>query len=131
MNTFLLFKTKQSILDHPEDFNMDSWRFCIASRAMKIAGSALNSFGILEEPCHKTESGEKVYPYQMLKLSIRDAARLFYVSLWPSPFKEEWISESPNCDEPLSTAEAMERRKALADIAARRIDHFIATEGRE
>lgn len=132
MNVELLETIKARILAEPDAFRMDQWTcgtaHCIAGWALKLSGVDLtNPGGFPWEQL--TVGGEEpsAAAAKVLDLSTEEdaewdtqpseAGRLFHVSSWPSAFEDRY------CD--------AEERAARAQIAAERIDHFIATGGAE
>jgi len=82
---------------------------CIAGWVCILEGfQAMEKLGSLSIPIKAT---------QLLQISVREADHLFYVTGWPSPFREQYI-EGP-------TKTAKQRAKIVAD----RIDFFIKTNG--
>jgi hypothetical protein len=118
MNVELLQQVKQAILAEPDKFRMDRWS---CGTAHCIAGWAclLRDIPIVEgDFTTETVSGE--YPglvaSKLLDLRGRAADKLFYTFGWPSRFRAPYLGAT---------------RRERAEIAAERIDHFIATDGRE
>lgn len=106
MNTELLLKVKAKILAEPEHFDMGRFfgtECCIAGHALILAGLA----------CCNVEQESK----RVLELRNTQVDRLFYIEDWPVKFRLGYVG-----------ADTDPRR---SQIAADRIDHFIATEGRE
>lgn len=134
MNIEMLKKIKEQILSEPENFIMEVFHcdtaFCIAGWACVIDrkekldidfGCFFYGFWdscgakileISEEP----ETG-----YARYKESQVD--RLFYLGGWPKQFHDQYMELQDSDDE--------YKHQKLAAIACARIDHFIATEGRE
>lgn len=127
MNVELLQKIKQAILEEPRRIDMTSWALhplsvenppacntvaCIAGWAVALTnnlrGKALSGF----------EDGIEYTAEKYLDLPYPFSRRLFYMSRWPRTFQERLIYLSPRTPE-------------YARVVADRIDHFIATEGRE
>lgn len=135
MNVKLLQKVKQAILDHPKQFEMDRWfqdslRFGLKGYNVKPAGGCGTaaciggwaqhlSFGKSTLAETKLKTFYEIAPdaYKLLKLSSDTGQRLFVQGEWPTPFRTDYIKAKT----PLQRAKA----------AAARIDHFIATKGRE
>lgn len=122
MNKELLLKVKNRILANPESFDMDDWgvygeykgdgslelkTHCGTTQC--IAGHAIVASGIkeLDKPFWPDELGAEV-----LDISMLDARRLFYSFEWGT------LSDDYN------GATTPEEK---AQIAARRIDEFIAS----
>ena len=138
MNKTLLLKVKAAILAKPERFDMDNWcgtSHCIAGHAAVIAGwlkpnaayeflrrSWTPSANAKADDCDPdvvaSDGSHSAEPFaRLLRLDEDQAERLFYSEEWPTPFAEAY----KNATGP----------GARAGIAADRIDHFIATDGRE
>lgn len=68
----------------------------------------------------------------ILGLNAEQARRLFYVGLWPDEFKapEHDYRSDMFADWPVA-GNLQPQTAAYAELVARCIDHFIATEGRE
>lgn len=119
MNTELLLQVKEKILQEPENFGMRCWdgenslgekcgtAHCIGGWGMFLLGC----------PCNwSIEQLRKAF-------NVPDGTgidRLFVVDRWPQQFREAYDAARENKD-----------LRVCAKIAAKRIDHFIATEGRE
>jgi hypothetical protein len=135
MNTELLLKVKAHILEEPRRIWMSVWK--------KDADQKLSSEyekGWLVPPTILTENerppcntvgciagwattlagkdfGSEYQAAKLLELDIDQKTKLFYVPNWPSDFQYAYRHAQ----------DAKER----ADAVARRIDHFIATDGME
>lgn len=135
MNTKLLKKVKQAILGRPRQFEMEYYfggslyigrKKALPSHcgtAACIAGWAAHlSFGqkTLEQsrfvaqmdPRHMSHIGR-----DLLEINNEQGDRLFHLAHWPDNFKEQYRRAKS----------ALSR----ARLSARRIDHFIATNGAE
>lgn len=132
MNVPLLLAVKEAILAEPLRINMDGWVFdsndqiregqvppcgtvaCIAGWAFSII-NRLDKDALYEQFNSDTAA-------EMLDVSneypAREAQRLFHVSGWPERFVRAIVGHKPGTPE-------------YAQVVADRIDHFIATEGRE
>ncbi len=125
MNTKLLNKVANAILDEPRMFDMGAWvnqnanspcgtTACIAGFAVAIDRKykRLRSLQILD-------SRDLIEDVAMKTLDIGSVARhrLFHRPNWPGIFKDASF--------------AAKSREEAADIAFWRIQHFIATEGQE
>lgn len=118
MNITLLNQIKEKILQYPDTFNMAWWKLygegcnttmCIAGHALCLINAPLNHWGF--PACYATEA---------LELTEEQANRLFYSSAWPMPYLKAY------------NRYALERDPRMAaKVAAKRIDHFIATNGQE
>lgn len=139
MNVKLLKKIKQTILRRPKQFYMNMWfetdereyshcgtAACIAGWAYTIGGdhkksktfspkvamltltdrSHIGNFGFGASKLREEAT-------RLLEINDEQALRLFFTHMWPDQFR---------CADHLMTN---------AENAAKRIDHFIATEGRE
>jgi hypothetical protein len=119
MNTFLLLKAKSAILAAPEHFSMREWdcgsTACIAGWVARIAGIERRISHLFPTDLVRAQ----------LKLNWLEFDRLSLVSAWPSDLGERFsVAEIRN-------AEFHDNDPELAEIAAERIDRFIATDGRE
>lgn len=129
MNTKLLLEVKAKILEEPKQFEMSAY-FSNASNsgieipncgtAACIGGWAI-SFSKKLNP--NLASAGVVHGWgseaqKILDLTAPERHQLFYAGNWPEPFRSKF-------------GEAVAGSKEAAQIAADRIDHFIATEGRE
>lgn len=108
MNIPLLIQIQAQIIQHPEHFDMATWDCgsvaCICGWAIRLT---------------RGESMQWCGPYfhegrRALGLTCEEGNRLFHRKNWPRQFCVMSGTE-----------------KAHAKAAAARIDHFIATEGRE
>jgi hypothetical protein len=142
MNTELLLKVKKQILKEPRQFGMTTWfeyslaipncntSACIAGWAITLglkksnplegARAIKNNFPTNKGFDSLMEfAAKKVYELSIPLLDITEeqAHRLFSEEEWPNEFYGDYA----NADTPQERAE----------IAARRIDHFIATNGEE
>jgi len=124
MNVELLQRVKEYILAEPAKFDMASFECnhpCGTTRC--IGGTAY----ILAHPKMKTIfhiplTTSNLYPGQHeLELTEDEANRLFMITDWPEEFRSYRYEDGEYWDESYATPEQ----------AAARIDHFIATEGRE
>jgi len=138
MNTKLLLRVKRAILRHPKQFDMSRWFFYVGADVPRcgttacIAGWALTLDGkttplkMAKRLYKKLTGGELreggamggIYNNDIesraakaLGLTEHQARWLFHVHNWPREF-QNGVNPSP-------------------ELAAQRIDHFIATEGRE
>lgn len=118
MNVALLEKITEAILVNPTDFSMDQWHcettHCIGGWAQRCSG--------VEETTDVQQMAELLgieYKRNSHQLVDEDcqAGRLFLASLWPKVFRDVYYATKDN--------------SARAQVAAARISHFIATEGRE
>lgn len=126
MNKELLLKIKEQILKEPTRFYMGDWNYncgtahCIGGWASVLSGrtplSAIESF--------RGGTSEQQIAAELLRLDYTTASALFHVSSWPPTFKNAYYVIEDKDDR-------TNRNQALAEVAAQRIDHFIATEGRE
>lgn len=132
MNIQKLLKLKGRILQEPNHFDMKYWTNdcgtggCIAGMSCHMEGYKLSIFSSMVTP---PMGGSKVFTHEearkILGLTPEQSRRLFYVKYlhpqttyhWPSKFAWDYKrAKTP-------------RGRALA--TARRIDHFIQTDGRE
>lgn len=113
MNIPLLRQIQAQIIQHPETLYMPSYdcgtTACIAGWACKISGVDVS------EASHKSMfEGQR-----LIGLSSEERGRLFCENWWPEQFRLQFGPEHPaGC-------------KARAKAAVARIDHFIATDGKE
>ena len=125
MNTELLLNIRGRILSEPEHFQMENWsQITPCGAACCIAGWAfvLSSYSkdtpvsvVAEQLAY---SGlNQIVASDELDLDYQQSQRLFHVEQWPKDFVLMWIGSSSDA------------QRAL--IGSRRIDHFIATDGRE
>ena len=115
MNIELLLKVKEQILKDPERYNQDIYGHGSCSSAHCIAGWAivLGKKKWPDQIAHVWNLAHKV-----LSLRGRQDSKLFSVGGdWPKKFASAYLkAKTP---------------KGRARVAARRIDHFIKTGGRE
>lgn len=129
MNIKLLKKiiTRLRRMRHPQHFNMDFYgeknacgtTACIAGHALLLEGyrcTGWDTFVIdsLADPVNPATEAE-----ERLDLTTNEADRLFYVGNWPKEFKAA------------RNGRAAKHVYNDPKIAAARIEHFIATDGRE
>lgn len=126
MNTELLLKVKAAILAEPKTFQMWQWvetdsdspcgtSACIAGHAVAIDRGMKRLNGLLSMDESIESKG-----CQALELTPKQANTLFFRVHWPTNFSEDYEDEMDN-------GSAI----GMAQSAAARIDHFIATDGRE
>lgn len=122
MNTKLLLKVKAAILAEPRSFIMADWSTqdpespCGTSACIGGWATAL-SRNPAKPNLHDSHMSQGP---DLMELSPDGENKLCYKGMWPQPFKDSY-----------EKAEYAEDRNAMAKAAADRIDHFIATEGRE
>ncbi len=112
MNIFLLRRARQGIVDNPEGYDQYSWvcddACCIVGLAAKIAGEPIRGeLDILRAQ-------------QLLKLNDDQFSRLAHWGNWPEPLRSEYAEYR-----------MAEDYKSAADVAVRRIDKFVETDGAE
>jgi hypothetical protein len=141
VNIELLKKIKAHVLASPKSFRMDHWNcgtaMCIAGWACALTGQrwALSDDDIRvlvsdENPGTVAADALDIGPFQPHMARDRHAAatRLFFVNAWPEQFQGRYDRERYDEDgEPREDVDYA----GLAQIAAERIDHFIATNGQE
>lgn len=150
MNVELLKNVEAHILGSPDSLDMFQWWTpncttvgCIAGWSCQLAGAPMTALETHNNP--RLEFPQSVLgavrAAQLLELSDEQAARLFLPECdeegwdsdgepicecqgvhWPMPFIKRYQRERLR-DEP--------NARTLARITAERIEHFIATEGRE
>lgn len=111
MNTRLLHKVQKAILAEPRQFNMDTWfsYFDCEGKPPPGCGTAACIGG------WAIALSKNLTP-RVLGLTVGQADRLFVKYLWPTAYR---------------TRRAERTAKQYARNAAKRIDHFIKTEGEE
>jgi hypothetical protein len=120
MNIELLEKVKNQILEHPESFNMISFEFkgvrCILGWAVKLG----------EVPEDLQAKFEVAGPIRkasyILDLTVAQCEMIGCTYSWPQQFRVAYTMVDGNTET---------QQRLRARIAAERIDHFIATEGKE
>lgn len=140
MNTKLLLKVRGAILAEPEKFRMEWWfqeepkspcgtSACIAghvlaiSRNWKTLKRGVKFYKQSEHPDYDKENEitDEIRSIAVRELGLSDydhnIDNLFVSTVWPYEFRDRYHNAR--------TA------KQRAKVAADRIDHFIATEGRE
>lgn len=140
MNVPLLQEIRARIVAEPDAFRMDVWScgtaHCIAGWALVLNGMTV---GNPEEGAvfQRLSDGRRPMPVAAELLGIghygpdnesfeeTESDRLFCTYAWPSDFEERY--ESYDDDDKNGSLV----RRARAQIAAERIDHFIATNGAE
>ena len=117
MNVALLREVKAHILADPDSFRMDQWScgtaHCIAGWALLLSGVPID----VEAGLTVSDEFPSIVAREVLQIDGKQGHRLFHEPAWPIDFFERHFN-------------ARTRRKR-AEIAAKRIDHFIATEGRK
>lgn len=123
MNIPLLKKVQKAILAEPKKFDMREWFYeddrspcgttaCIGGHAVALATGAVSL-----KIAHQTLKSTEIRPRIVLDLEFSEADRLFYKATWPETFRVKYnMARSAN---------------GRAMVAAKRISHFIKTEGRE
>lgn len=136
MNVPLLRKIQEVIAAKPEEFDINSWHahgscnttHCIGGWSQVLSGAPQNKRSddmadLLDIEFVKDENVSAYYEDEMEVVHTSDdcqAGRLFYVDSWPEQFQ--------HCDEEDCEYHPFKDR---SEAAIARIDHFIATEGRE
>lgn len=122
MNKELLLKVRDAILAEPEHFDMEHF----VRRNTSCGTTACIAGWTVALSRNTTPDADETIPDSIsvaweaqsrLGLTHEQEVALFYADDWPEPFRAQY-------DDAYEPAE-------LACIAAGRIDHFIATEGRE
>lgn len=139
MNIELLEQIKARILAEPDAFRMDTWScgtaHCIAGWAL-----VLNNLSIANPDDHavnqRLTDGRRPIAVAATLLGLdggeegewdeTEAVRLFCTYAWPERFEDRYDESYDDGPDDLPS-----RRRARAEIAAERIDHFIATNGAE
>lgn len=113
MNIPLLRQIQAQIIQHPDTFEMRDWdcgtAACIAGWAIRLTHKASNQCGYYRPAMNA------------LDLNGNQGELLFYRKNWPREF----------CVPDVSRLLGGSTEKAYAKAAVARIDHFIATEGKE
>lgn len=133
MNVKLLQKVKRAILKRPDQFEMQSWfqsNLYFYDDGYRVSGGCGTAACIGGWAQHLTLKSKTLQqsklkhvinvipsPYELLAVTQSQGERLFVDSAWPKKFRYGYRSAT----EP----------KERAEIAAKRIDHFIKTKGRE
>lgn len=128
MNLQMFERIKEKILTDPENFEMNDFRcgtsFCIAGWA--VALDCMDKGTVIpEDPCWNWEANAakilgitSEYDEDYLEqIELSQAEMLFYVGDWPEVFQHNHYDD--------------ENKDSRAKNACARIDHFIATDGRE
>jgi hypothetical protein len=140
VNVELLQQIKARILAEPDAFRMDTWScgtaHCIAGWACALVGDpvvvtdALPAFQLTVSGRYPADvASEALGLGKYLRDYVCPADSLFLDEAWPPEFA--YAYDDALCDDdgaPLNTSDARRKR---AEIAADRIDHFIATNGAE
>lgn len=137
MNVELLKKVRDYIVKHPNRFVMDAYLFTPENSGIKNGFEADDGEFINFDKCGtaaciagwtcliKEEEVVKIsgnFPFHgagrdHLELTEDQAGRLFYTDDWPEPYRGNY--------------QDADDQSARSRIAAARIDHFIATDGKE
>lgn len=120
MNVALLKQVAAQVSAAPRQLDMTTFdcgtAACIAGWAARLSGQSL--------PAHDEEMGSNGDSFrrgkELLRLDGGQAVRLFYLDWWPDRFAEPYLE---------AACLGRHQKKAAATVA--RIDHFIATGGRE
>lgn len=124
MNVALLEKIAEVIVEQPDNFDMGDWHcdssHCIGGWAQLLSGlpqtkdasNMADLLGLEFEPERLEDEGPDLHAHDNC-----ESGRLFYEGNWPSKFRYYGSEEYDSAD--------------VARVAAARIRHFIATEGRE
>jgi hypothetical protein len=121
MNVELLRKVEEKILAEPSRFDMSTFvdrgvcgtTYCIGGWAATLSGKEVSN------KYHKDDSKDP--GQEELGLTDEEADRLFYTNCWPEEFLPEgWQETDDDVSESITARQAVDR-----------IEHFIATEGRE
>jgi hypothetical protein len=132
-NVELLLKVRAKIIEEPRQFDMSAWFERYVCWPVPNCGTTA-CIGGWAEAISKQKTPEEceggwISPANTLKLTGEQASRLFHLQNWPAEFRYEMYHANP-----FHVFSADELHKVLAkraEIAARRIDHFIATKGAE
>lgn len=122
MNTELLIKVEQKILEEPSRFRMRRWHdyqsgcgtaHCIGGHAVALSGKVKEHTDSYED-----EGDEAAWdlPTELLQLTDKQALRLFSITYWPPEFRLYYRDDGS---------------RESAEIAAGRIRRFIETGGCE
>lgn len=111
MNIPLLRQIQAQIIQHPESFDMAHWGYIGCDTTACIAGWAISLNGENRADVRNI----RFKAQDILQLTDGQTGRLFYEGSWPVEFIIARKSGG----------------KSLAKAASARIDHFIATEGKE
>lgn len=122
MNIPLLRKVQSAILAEPEKFDMSAFfrkaekpecgtTACIGGWAIALSKNRMPSIS-MDNSSTNDDRAER-----LLGLSCEQGWTLLYDRWWPEPFRKQY--------------KKAQTAKQRAEIAAKRIGHFIATEGRE
>lgn len=132
MNIQLLLQVKEQILKEPLQFRMENWfsdvspffipncgtTACIGGWAVAILKQITPREAALENGV--TDFSRNAAARYALLLTEAQAERLFYRTSWPDRFRDDYLWARHNQD-----------MTKAAQVAAERIDHFIATNGNE
>lgn len=110
MNIELLNKVKTKILEEPENLKMEMFH-CGSAHCIGGWAQVLSGRGILN-------SNNREPAMNLLALTTFESYTLFDLKCWPDKFLKDY---EDNIDD----------KQYLAKITIERIDHFIATKGRE
>lgn len=125
MNIELLLAVKQHILDHPLEFDMCSYvdiserspcgtTACIAAEAVYLGD------GITYRKLWEMERNDSYFTIEGRAIELLElddvGEKLFHIAYWPQPFQDQY-----------RMSVEVENYRTAAQIAANRIDHFIAT----
>lgn len=119
MNVELLKKIKRRIVREPSKFRMDEWScgtaHCIAGWACHLSGFKMisSNLGAFLTDGRPTD----IAACKLLRIDEEKGLDLFALDMWPKEFRQPY-------DHALTRTER-------AKIAAKRIDHFIATNSQE
>lgn len=122
MNIELFRRVQEKILAKPKRFEMDDWfcgtTACIAGHAALLSGHRRRKHSSLLVVKNGVEQLVDRAALKELRIDRLMASRLFYAGNWPDQFRYAYDHR---------TTTPQQR----AQIASDRIDHFIATKGRE
>ncbi len=144
MNVLLLRKVSTWLkrLRHTKHFDMTEWAektscgtsYCVAGKVLELSGYKprfkfdkdpyIGEVASLEflSPKGKNIRSPQVTAARLLGITRAQAARLFFLDMWPSQF----FSNTDDLGYFLTAGE-----KTTPKLAAKRIEHFIKTHGRE
>lgn len=112
MNIKLLEQIKAKILAKPLNFDMERWGAESCLSAHCIGGWAI----VLSDCCPVSFESVSSLAAILLELNDGEESRLFYLDEWPEYYENQYHNSDS---------------RRPSQVAADRIDHFIATEGRE
>lgn len=122
MNIDLLLEVKEKILQQPYNFGMNAWDGRNSLDEECETAHCIGGWGVflMRQKAVNFRDFQLSSLRELFQIDEEQDERLFHTDSWPHQFENAY-------------EDAQQKRdlRLCAKVAAKRIDHFIATEGRE